>query len=139
MNKQIFWINNNTQYSQKNYCTIVREVDENTLKTLEESAEKGDLTSLKRLGQIYEKGLGVEKNYEKSISYYNRASNQGDGFSMGRLGYIYERKLFVINENEALEKGIEEDLSKLIFESQEELINKYGSDNFSKSFLRINF
>jgi hypothetical protein len=43
-----------------------------------------------RVGNIYEKGLGVAQNYEKAAIYHTVAANLGVVHSQGALGYLYE-------------------------------------------------
>ncbi len=59
-------------------------------KSLFEQAEHGDAEAQLRLGYCYEKGNGVEQNYEKAIEWYTKSAEQGNVSAMYYLGYCYQ-------------------------------------------------
>ena len=69
-----------------------------------EQAEHGDAEAQLRLGYCYEKGNGVEQNYEKAIECYTKSVEQGNAVAQLRLGYCYE-KGYGVEQN--YEKAIE--------------------------------
>ena len=60
-------------------------------KSFFEQAEHGDAEAQLRLGYCYEKGNGVEQNYEKAIEWYTKSVEQGNAVAQLRLGYCYEK------------------------------------------------
>ncbi len=49
-------------------------------------AEKGNLDAYKRLGNLFYDGVGVEKDYSKSYSCYEKIAYAGDPWCLNRLG-----------------------------------------------------
>ena len=41
-------------------------------------AERGDITSRFYLGEMYEKGLGTEKNMDEAVKWYKLSAEKGD-------------------------------------------------------------
>ncbi len=54
-----------------------------------------DPVTLRRLGYMYRHGLGVEKNYEKSLHYECRAALAGEWASFGGIGFMFSEGLGV--------------------------------------------
>ncbi len=52
-------------------------------------AEQGDVKSQYAVGEMYEKGRGVEKNLIKAFSWYSKAAAQGDKKSAYKVGLAY--------------------------------------------------
>ncbi len=52
-------------------------------------AEKGDIYSIRNLGELYFNGVGVQKDINKSIEYFEQGAKEGDLQSVIWLGYIY--------------------------------------------------
>lgn len=59
------------------------------------TAEDGDADAQTRVGEIYERGLGGEPNYEAAAEWYRRAAEQGNTRAQFNLGTLYERGLGV--------------------------------------------
>ena len=57
------------------------------------AAEQGDGDALKRLGDMYFYGHGVEQHYGKALDYYQAAEAHGNS----EANYLYHRVLHVIN------------------------------------------
>lgn len=57
------------------------------------AAEQGDDRALKRLGDMYYYGRGVEEHYGKALDYYQAAEANGNA----QAGYLYDQVLHVIN------------------------------------------
>ena len=70
-------------YDRANYATA--------LKVWLPAAKDGDVDAMNYLGEIYEKGLGVEPDYATAIEWYRRAAEKGSSSAMINLGSLYER------------------------------------------------
>jgi hypothetical protein len=86
-----------------------------------EAAEAGDAEAQTNVGEIYERGLGTEPNYEAAAIWYRKAADQGNSRALFNLGTLYEQGKGVPQDKlEALNLyrrawGLPED--SLIFES----------------------
>lgn len=58
-------------------------------------AEEGDAEAQNTVGEIFERGLGSEPNYEAAFEWYERAAEQGHAAAQLNLGMLYERGLGV--------------------------------------------
>ena len=56
----------------------------------EKAMEKGDVSAINNLGRMYEKGQGVQQDYEKAMELYKQAVDAGNKYAMNNLGRIYE-------------------------------------------------
>jgi len=52
-------------------------------------AKRGHAQAQNDLGSMYERGQGVEKSYEKAVSYYHLAANQDNAQAQNHLGLMY--------------------------------------------------
>ena len=52
-------------------------------------ADQNEATPQFQLGWLYEKGLGVNLNYQKAIEWYLRAAEQGYAYAQTALGKMY--------------------------------------------------
>ncbi len=59
------------------------------------SAETGDPEAQTHVGEIFERGLGGEPNYEAAAIWYRRAAEQGNQRAQFNLGTLYEQGLGV--------------------------------------------
>ncbi|MFT7403938.1 caspase family protein [Zhongshania sp.] len=59
------------------------------------SAEQGDAKAQLSVGEIFEKGLGTDPNYEVAIFWYQKAAEQGNKSALFNLGTLYEQGLGV--------------------------------------------
>ena len=57
---------------------------------LEEKANNGNPVAQACLGFLYEGEFGFEQNYEKSLSWYEKAASQGITFAQHNLGALYK-------------------------------------------------
>ncbi|PWB93449.1 SEL1-like repeat protein [Methylosinus sporium] len=55
----------------------------------EKAADKGFAPAQYRLGSIYEKGMGVERDYAKALSWYKRAADAGNARAMHNLAVLF--------------------------------------------------
>jgi TPR repeat protein len=53
------------------------------------ASEKGHANSQFNLGYLYEKGLGVEQNYDLAKDYYLQAAKQNESNAQTNLGLMY--------------------------------------------------
>ena len=54
------------------------------------AAEEGDADAQNTVGEIFERGLGGEPNYEAAAIWYSKAAEQGHSGAMLNLGTLYE-------------------------------------------------
>lgn len=76
-----------TAYDRADYRTA--------LKVWLDSAKQGDPKAEVHVGEIYEKGLGMEPDYATAAVWYRKAAEQGDTQGAVNLGYLYEKGLGV--------------------------------------------
>lgn len=55
------------------------------------TAESGDAEAMTNVGEIYERGLGVEPNFEAAAQWYQKAADKGYARAMFNLGTLYEQ------------------------------------------------
>jgi uncharacterized protein len=60
-----------------------------------EAAQGGDAEAQNTVGEIYERGLGEEPNYEAAVMWYEKAVALGNTRAMFNLGTLYEQGLGV--------------------------------------------
>jgi uncharacterized caspase-like protein len=60
-----------------------------------EAAQSGDAEAQTNVGQIYERGLGVEPNYAAAAEWYQKAADKGYARALFNLGTLYEQGLGV--------------------------------------------
>jgi TPR repeat protein len=56
---------------------------------LRSSAAKGDAVAERKLGEAYDKGIGVDQSDQLAASLYRKAADQGDAEAQNRLGALY--------------------------------------------------
>jgi hypothetical protein len=74
-------------YDRSNYSTA--------LKVWLPKAKEGDMKAQTYVGEIYERGLGIEPDYSLAAKWYQRASEQGYSSAQINLGHLYEKGLGV--------------------------------------------
>ena len=55
------------------------------------AAEAGEAEAQNNVGEIYERGLGTEPNYEAALIWYQKAADQRFGPALFNLGTLYEQ------------------------------------------------
>jgi uncharacterized protein len=55
------------------------------------AAQAGDVEAQNNVGEIYERGLGTEPNYEAALIWYQKAADQGHAAALFNLGTLYEQ------------------------------------------------
>ena len=53
-------------------------------------AEKGSAAAMLTLGQFYEQGVGIRRNYSKALEWYEKAARAGQAEGYYNLGVCYE-------------------------------------------------
>ncbi len=82
-------------YDRSDYATA--------LKVWLPQAEEGDATAQTYVGEIYEKGLGLQPDYVLAAQWYRKAAEKGYARAQVNLGHLYEKGLGVQkNPTEAL-------------------------------------
>ncbi|MCB1755031.1 MAG: SEL1-like repeat protein, partial [Gammaproteobacteria bacterium] len=74
-------------FDRSNYATA--------LKIWLPQAQQGDAEAQTYVGEIYEKGLGIEADYTIAAKFYRMAAEQGHSRAQINLGYLYEGGLGV--------------------------------------------
>lgn len=78
-------------------------------------AKEGDAEAQTYVGEIYEKGLGIQADYQTAAAWYHKAAAQNNSRAQINLGFLYEKGLGVEkNLSEALNlyrmaSGIDDD------------------------------
>ena len=76
------------------------EVDELGLGPLRRMAEEGDARAQAELGERYEEGRGIERDYGAAVLWYRRSAEQGDARAQGSLGSMYVNATGVPRDDE---------------------------------------
>ena len=71
-------------------CNETDEDDTESVSWYEKAMEKGAVSAINNLGWMYEKGQGVQQDYEKAMELYKQAADAGNNYAMNSLGRIYE-------------------------------------------------
>ncbi len=74
-------------FDRSNYATA--------LKIWLPQAKAGDAEAQTYVGEIFEKGLGIQADYQIAASWYKKAADQGHSRAQINLGYLYEGGLGV--------------------------------------------
>ncbi len=74
-------------YDRANYATA--------LKVWLPKAKEGDPQAQTYVGEIFEKGLGIQPDYEAAVHWYRQAAEKGYAPAMINLGFLYEKGLGV--------------------------------------------
>jgi uncharacterized coiled-coil protein SlyX len=80
------------------YTSFDRASYASSFKVWLEPAKEGDPLAQTYLGELYEKGLGVQPDYTAAVEWYRRAANQGHAPAMINLAALYERGLGVTKD-----------------------------------------
>ncbi|MCK5003344.1 MAG: sel1 repeat family protein [Gammaproteobacteria bacterium] len=81
------------QLFQQSMRAYIRGDFSKSLQLLQELAKQGNIKAQGRLGLMYERGIGIQQNYDKAREWYNRAIKSSSGFALARRGFMYERGL----------------------------------------------
>lgn len=77
------------------YVAFDRSDYKTALKIWLPSAKAGDVEAQANVGEIFERGLGGEPNYEAAIIWYKKAAKAGNSRAQFNLGTLYEQGLGV--------------------------------------------
>lgn len=72
----------------QDYSDIVDNIE-----AIKKMAEQRDARAMNNLGLLYERGLGVEKDYQKAFGWYQKAADKGFVAAIYNIGYSYEHGL----------------------------------------------
>lgn len=87
-------INVEDQFQQAMLAYIKGDFD-NAFNIINKLATDGNLKAQLRLGYMYEKGTGVQRDYARALALYQQAEAAGLIRASVRIGYLYERGLGV--------------------------------------------
>lgn len=73
------------------YVAFDRADYKTALKVWLPSAEEGDAEAQANVGEIFERGLGGEPNYEMAVFWYDKSAQQGNSRAQFNLGTLYEQ------------------------------------------------
>ncbi len=79
-------------YDRANYASA--------LKIWLPKAQEGDAAAQLYVGEIFEKGLGSQVDYQAAAQWYEKAANQGNFQAQLNLGHLYEKGLGVAQNQE---------------------------------------
>ena len=79
-------------YDRANYASA--------LKIWLPKAQEGDASAQLYVGEIFEKGLGAQTDYQAAAQWYEKAANQGNFQAQLNLGHLYEKGLGVPENKE---------------------------------------
>ena len=79
-------------YDRANYASA--------LKVWLPKAKEGDASAQLYVGEIFEKGLGEQVDYQAAAQWYEKAANQGNFQAQLNLGHLYEKGLGVPKNKE---------------------------------------
>jgi uncharacterized coiled-coil protein SlyX len=77
------------------YVSYDRADLQSALRIWMQTAEGGDVEAQTNVGEIYERGMGLEPNYEAAAQWYQKAADKGYSRALFNLGTMYERGLGV--------------------------------------------
>ena len=97
------------------------------LKWFNISAENGNKYANNRLGDMYKKGLGVDKNYQKAFNLYEKASNNGCSESQYNIAMMYFKGI-----------GLEEDYDQGLSWLQTSANNGYAEAQYALAVILLN-
>jgi TPR repeat protein len=67
---------------------------ESDIAMFRKEAKAGDVASMEELGNLYQNGNGVEKNYEQAVAWYRKAAEEwASSYAMTSLAYMLENGL----------------------------------------------
>ena len=89
----------NVEYVLQAGVDLEKENTERSLKKAMEiykkATESGDPRPYRFIGNLYERGLGVETSNEKAVEYYKKAAEMGFDIAQCDLGYMYDKGMGV--------------------------------------------
>jgi TPR repeat protein len=79
------------QKALRDFLGAIKATQDLALKTNQEQADKGDPAALRRMGERYRDGEGVEKNLAKSVEYFQKA-DEANAAEVNRIDEEYKLK-----------------------------------------------
>ena len=74
----------------KTLFNLFRKTDKNSLETLQQHVEQGDVEAMYQLGRFYHIGEMVEADYDKAMMLYHRANALGYPLAANNIGALYD-------------------------------------------------
>jgi TPR repeat protein len=79
-----------------------------TLKTTDEKrfsrclrqAKKGDAKAQNEVGMMYYTGVGLARDVDQAVEWYERSAQQGDPEGQNKLGLMYEKGISVVQDDD---------------------------------------
>ena len=71
-------------------CFMRKEAYDEALKWYLQSASHGFASAQNSLGQMYQYGIGVNRDIAEAIKWYHKAADQNNAAALFNLGYIYD-------------------------------------------------
>lgn len=68
---------------------VVTDYSKESIKTVRDSAQAGNVAALREMGYRYFNGADVEKNNDRAVKYWSKAAQEGDAESVARLGFCF--------------------------------------------------
>ena len=93
----------------KTLFNLFRKTDKNSLETLQQRAEQGDVEAMYQLGRFYHIGEVVEADYDKAMTLYHRANALGYPLAANNIGALYDDMGEPEKSVEWFEQGIRQD------------------------------
>ncbi len=87
------------QYAYGEYCRKTK-AETTAIGWYESAARGGSVDAMNRLGECYEKGIGVALDNNKAIEYYRQAANAGNATAKERAGKM-------LTKEQAYQQGLE--------------------------------
>lgn len=63
--------------------------NQNVFERLIELARMGNIEAIRKIGDRYYNGVGVQKNYSKALKWYVKSAKLGDSWSKNKIGEMY--------------------------------------------------
>lgn len=115
--------------------------DYKEMEQLREEAEVGFIEAQFKLGDIYERGIGVRKNYAEAVKWYRKAAEQGHSEAQYKLGVEFTNGIDYSEQLVWLRKAAEQGYSEAQFKlslslEREELVKRAsrGADMFASKY-----
>lgn len=93
----------------KTLFNLFRKTDKNSLETLQQRAEQGDVEAMYQLGRFYHIGEVVEADYDKAMTLYHRANALGYPLAANNISALYDDMGEPEKSVEWFEQGIRQD------------------------------
>ena len=90
------------------------------------AAQKGDPKAQNTLGLLYEKGMGVSKDYAEALKWFQKAAKKGNAEGQNNLAFMYFKGLGVKQDNDQALQWFQKAADQGLASAQENLGLMYG-------------